>query len=123
MSLVENAMEKSYIIDKVTELDEYGSVITTYKDGAEIAVAYSFDTSTQARIAQQEGITNRYTLTTKKNIVLNFPDIIRRVSDNRYFKVTSKGTDNATPNSSGMSLRQVEAEEWSLPANEQTAST
>ena len=113
MSLVEKAMEKTYIIDKQTRPDGYGGFITTYIEGAEIMVAYSFDTSTQARIAAQEGIKNRYTLTTRKSVVLKFPDIVKRASDGKMFQITSDGTDNSTPNSAGLNLRQVEAEEWS----------
>jgi len=113
MSLVEKAMEKTYIIDKQTRPDGYGGFTTTYVEGAEIMVAYSFDTSTQARIAAQEGIKNRYTLTTRKSVVLKFPDIVKRASDGKMFQITSDGTDNSTPNSAGLNLRQVEAEEWS----------
>lgn len=115
MSLVDEAMEKSYIMDKTTTPDGYGGVKTVYTQGAEIQVAYSFDTSTQSRIAAQEGIANRYTLTTHKNVTLTFPDVVKRASDGQTFRVTSKGVDNATPSSAGLDLRQVEAEEWSIP--------
>lgn len=114
MSLVDNAMEKSYIMDKATRPDGYGGFIETYTDGAEIMIAYSLDTSTQARVAQQQGISNRYTLTTRKSVVLKFPDIIKRARDGKLFKVTSDGNDNATPDSATLDIRQVEAEEWSL---------
>lgn len=122
MSLVDNAMEKSYIMDKTTYLDEYGSVKTEYKQGAEIAVAYSFDTSTAARIAEQEGVKNRYTLTTRRDVILRFPDIVKRSRDNKYFRITSDGDDNATPASTALDIRQVEAEEWEITSDEQTTS-
>ena len=122
MSLVDNAMEKSYIIDKTTVLDEYGSVKTVYKQGAEIAVAYSFDGSTAARIAAQEGVKNRHTLTTRRSVVLRFPDIVKRARDGKYFRVTSDGDDNATPASTALDLRQVEAEEWEITSDEQATS-
>lgn len=114
MSLVDNAMEKSYVMDKATTLDGYGGIKETYTEGAEIMVAYSLDTSTQARIAQQQGISNRYTLTTRKNVVLKFPDVVKRARDGKLFRVTSDGYDNAPPDTSTLDIRQVEAEEWSL---------
>ncbi len=114
MSLVDKAMEKTYIMDKTTYKDEYGGVKTKYVEGAEIPVAYSFDNSTQARIAEQEGVTNRYTLTTKKNIILQYHDVLKRVRDGKIFRVTSDGDDNMTPNNAGLDLRQVEAEEWRI---------
>ena len=114
MSLVDNAMEATYIMDKATSADGYGGYKETYTEGAEIMVAYSLDTSTQARVAQQQGVANRYTLTTRKNIVLKFPDVVKRARDGKLFRVTSDGNDNATPNSATLDIRQVEAEEWSL---------
>lgn len=115
MSLLDEAMEASYIMDKRTAPDGRGGVETVYVQGAPIDVAYSFDTSTQARIAAQEGVTNRYTLVTKKSVVLQFHDIVKRVKDGKTFRVTSDGDDNATPASASLDMRQVEAEEWSLP--------
>lgn len=114
MSLVDSAMEKSYIMDKQTTPDGYGGVNTTWTEGAEIMIAYSFDDSTQARIAQQEGVTNRYTLTTRKSVVLRFPDVVKRAKDGKTFRVTSDGDDNSTPSSTNLNLRQVEAEQWEL---------
>ena len=118
MSLVENAMEKTYIIDKTTTLDAYGSVKTVYKEGAEIMAAYAFNSSTEARIAAQNGINNRFTVLTKKAVVLQYPDVIKRASDGKYFRITSDGKDNRTPQGAGLDLRAVEAEEWELPADE-----
>lgn len=116
MSLVDNAMEKTYIMDKITAPDGRGGVITTYKEGAEIKVAYSFDTSVEARVAEQAGTNNRFTLTTKKSVNLQYHDIVKRDRDGKIFRVTSDGDDNKTPSSASIDMRQVEAEEWTLPA-------
>lgn len=118
MSLVDNAMEKSYIMDKTTGPDGRGGVNTRYVPGAEIQVAYSFDTSTQARIAEQAGTENRFILTTKKAINLQYHDVVKRDRDGKIFRVTSDGDDNYTPASSSLDIRQVEAEEWTIPATE-----
>ena len=118
MSLVNDAMEVSYIIDKVTTEDEYGGVKTTYSQGAKIMVAYSFNSSTEARIADMQGTKNRFTLLTSKSVVLRFPDIVKRDRDGKYFRVTSDGDDNRTPNTAGLDLRAVEAEEWKITTDE-----
>lgn len=118
MGLVDNAMEKTYIIDKVTTPDGYGGVKTVYKQGAEIVAAYSFNSSTQARIAAQQGVSNRFTILTRKSVVLQYPDIVQRASDGKYFRITSDGNDNRTPKTAGLDLRAVEAEQWELPTNE-----
>jgi hypothetical protein len=117
MSLIIEAMEATTILDKSTEPDGRGGVITQYTDGAEILAAYSFNTSTEARVGQSAGANNRYTITTRQSVILQFHDIVRRESDGKIFRVTSDGKDNKTPASSGLNIRQVEAEEWKLPAN------
>lgn len=118
MSLMSAAMEKCHIIDQVTTPDGYGGFDTSYQEGAEIMVAFAFNTSTQARIAAAQGTDNRYTLFTKKSVVLKFNNIIKRDSDGRYFQVTSDGMDNRTPDSAGLDLRAVEAKEWENTSNE-----
>lgn len=118
MSLIAEAMEKSYIMDKTTAPDGYGGIKTTYKEGAEIMVAYSFNSSTQARVAAAQGTENRYSLYTKRAVLLRFADIVKRSSDGKYFKVTSDGDDNKTPQSASLDLRVVEAEEWEYTEDE-----
>lgn len=118
MGLVDEAMQKTYIMDKTTALDDYGSVKTVWKEGAEIMAAYSFNSSTTARIAAQQGVNNRFTILTRKSVVLKYPDVVKRAADGKYFRVTSDGTDNRTPNSAALDLRAVEAEEWEITNNE-----
>lgn len=115
MDLITEAMEDTYIMDKRSVLNEYGGTDSYYEEGALIKVAYTLDTSTAARIAAQEGIKNRYTLTTRKAVILKAPDVLKRVRDGKIFRVTSDGSDNNTPDSAGLDIRQVEAEEWVIP--------
>lgn len=118
MSLLSSAMEPSHIMDKTTIKDGYGGVKTVYKAGASIQVAYSFNTSTEARVAAQQGTNNRFTLMTKKSVLLRFPDIVKRDRDGKFFRVTSDGDDNRTPASAGLNIRAVEAEEIKIKAED-----
>lgn len=118
VSLIDESMEEAIIINKISVSDGSGGTITSYVPGAEISAAFSFDTSIQARIAEAAEAIGRYTITTKKNINLEYHTIIKRKKDSKVFRVTSKGDDNATPVSSYLDIRQVEAEEWEIPANE-----
>lgn len=115
MGLIDDFMDTFTLIDEVTSDDGYGGVITEYRDGASITAAITFDTSMQARIAQKSGVSSLYTLTTKKNVVLRYHQILRRESDKKILRVTSDGDDKFTPNSATLDMRQVTAEEWSLP--------
>lgn len=114
MSLLSEAMTSCVILDKRTTPDGYGGVTTEWVDGAEFRAAIVKDSSMQALQAQQQGVTGVYTVTTEKTVVLMFHDAFRRESDGKVFRVTSDGTDSATPQSAGLNMRQVRAEEWNF---------
>jgi folylpolyglutamate synthase/dihydropteroate synthase len=115
MSLLSEAMEPSVIVDKRTLPDGMGGTVTAWVDGAQIEAAIVLDNSLQARIAEKDGVTAVYTITTEKNVNLQFHDVLRRTSDSKVFRVTSDGDDKHTPASARLNMRQVSAEEWSLP--------
>lgn len=115
MSLLDAAMETFAMLDKITAPDGYGGFIATYTQGAEFQAAATFDTSIEARVAGVQGVTSLYTITTTKAINLQYHDVIKRLSDEKIFRVTSDGDDKKTPSSATLNMRQVSAEEWSLP--------
>ena len=112
MSLLSEAMEACVLLNKPTTADGYGGYIATYVDGAEFQAAIVFDTSVEARVAEAQGVTSRYTVTTSRSMVLEYHDIFRRIRDGKLFRVTSDGDDKFTPMSAGLDMRQVTAEEW-----------
>lgn len=115
MSLLDNAMESCTMLDKSTIPDGYGGFTPSWSDGAGFNAAITLDTSMTARIGGAQGVTNLYTVTTRKSITLEFHDVFRRESDGKIFRVTSDGSDKKTPNSAHLDMRQVSAEEWRLP--------
>lgn len=115
MSLLSEAMTRCVMINKTKSNDGYGGVITTWSDGASFDAAITFDSSMQARLAGQSGVTSLYTVTTRKDIVLEYHEVFKRLSDNKIFRVTSDGDDKYTPASATLNMRQVTAEEWTLP--------
>lgn len=117
MSLLSEAMESCNMLTKSIVNDGYGGYTTTWTEGAEFDAAIVFDTSIQARLAEAQGVMSRYTVTTKKNMHLEYHDVFRRNSDGKIFRVTSDGDDKYTPESASLNMRQVTAEEWTLPAN------
>ena len=70
-----------------------------------------FDTSIEARVADAQGVTSRYTVTTRRAMTLEYHDVFRRVRDGKIFRVTSDGDDKFTPSSTSLDMRQVTAEE------------
>lgn len=114
MSLLDDAMEECVMLDKTTVEDGYGGFIPTWRDGAKFNAAIVFDSSMAARVASVQGVTDLYTVTTRKAVTLNYHDVFRRVRDGKIFRVTTDGDDKATPASAALDMRVVNAEEWEV---------
>lgn len=114
MSLLDEAFEEFVILNKIRVDDGYGGSEVTWSDGQTISGAMVFNNSIEARTAEAQGVSSVYTFTTRKNIVLDYHDVMRRESDGKIFRVTSDGDDFYTPKSAGLNMRQVSCEEWRL---------
>lgn len=123
MSLLSEAMETCYMLDKTTVEDGYGGYIQKYKAGAKFKAAITFDNSIEARRADKEGVTSLYTVTTSRVITLEYHDVFFRSKDGKIFRVTSDGDDRYTPASATLDMRQVSAEEWSVAYEQSTGDT
>lgn len=117
MSLLSEAFEKCTMLSKTVQSDGYGGYVTTWAEGAEFDAAIVFDTSIQARQAEAAGVSSMYTVTTGRALTLEYHDVFRRERDGKIFRVTSDGDDKYTPASASLDMRQVTAEEWTLPTN------
>ena len=114
MSLLDDAMDACVLLDKKSLPDGEGGFTGTWSEGAAFNAAIVFSTSLQARVAQKQGVTSLYTVSTRRSVRLDYHDIFKRLSDGKIFRVTSDGDDVASPASSLLDIRQVTAEEWSL---------
>ncbi len=121
MSLLELGMEACVMMDKTTGPDGYGGYIPVWREGFKFDCAITFDTSMEARVADEAGVTSLYTVTTKRNLTLEYHDVFKRISDGKIFRVTSDGDDKYTPKTATLDMRQVTAEEYIL--NGQISST
>lgn len=115
MGLMEEQMVQCIMIDKRTVSDGRGGYDTAYVDGATFQAVIGLDTSIQARVAEQQGVTSLYKVITPKSVNLQYHDIFKRSTDNKIFRVTSDGDDKVTPNAASMQLRKVTAEQYTLP--------
>ena len=122
MSLLSDAMEQCIMLDRRTQNDGMGGYITSWIEGAEFQAAVVLNSSMEARIAEKQGVTALYTITTNKSINLQYHDVFKRKEDGKIFRVTSDGDDKHTPKSASLDMRQVSAEEWNL-ADEQDSGT
>lgn len=114
MSLIDAFKEPCIIMNKAKVSDGEGGIKVEWQEGAEFDAAIVKDTSLEARIAEKEGLTNTYTVTTSPNAALEFHDVFKRVCDGQVFRVTSNGDDMKTPDAATFQFEQVSAEEWVL---------
>lgn len=114
MSLIDDFTVPCTLLERRRVPDGEGGWRTTWEDGAAFDAAITLDSSTQARVAEAEGVTDLYTVTTSRATPLTFHDVFRRETDRQTFRVTSDGTDRRTPASAGLDMTQVSAERWEL---------
>lgn len=115
MSLLSEAMTTCIMLDKVTVKDGYGGYKRSWMEGVDFPAAITFNSSMEARVADKQGVTSLYTVTTSRALTLEYHDVFRREEDGKIFRVTSDGDDQYTPKSATLDMRLVTAEEWSLP--------
>lgn len=114
MSLIDDFKVTCTLLEKKRVPDGEGGWTVTWVDGMEFDAAIVLDNSTQARVAEKEGMTSVFTVTTEKNMGLDFHDVFRRNSDGDTFRVTSDSQDIQTPDRASFQFAQVSAEKWNL---------
>lgn len=114
MSLIDDFKVTCTLLEKKRVPDGEGGWTVTWVDGMEFSAAIVLDNSTQARVAEKEGMTSVFTVTTEKNMGLDFHDVFRRNSDGDTFRVTSDSQDIQTPDRASFQFAQVSAEKWNL---------
>lgn len=117
MSLLDQAMTDCNMYKQVRRPDGYGGYTTVWTEDTDstFKAAITFDNSLEARVAAVQGVKSLYTVTTRRDKVLMYHDVFKRLSDGKILRVTSDGDDSATPASAGLNMRQCTAEEWTIP--------
>jgi len=112
--LLYDAMTSCTMIDRRTVPDGLGSFTWQWVDGASFKAAIVKDNTLAARVAEKQGVTELYTVSVQKGVVLQFHDVFRRDEDGLVFRVTSNTTDSETPPVASFQIGQVSAERWEL---------
>lgn len=110
MTLYERMMCDCVRLIHHTEDDDEGGRSTTWNEGDHIKAAIVRDTSQELRVADKDTAKALYTVTTPSGTVLNYHDVIKRLSDGAVFRCTSNS--NPAPHPATFSFRQCSAEEW-----------
>ena len=115
MSLIDSMMEEFVFLNHVRTDDAYSGYLDTWTEGAGFPAAVIKNNTTEAQIAEKQGIEEIFTIVTRKSVVLDYHDVIKRKSDNSIFRVTSRSVDSSAPAESSIPIAKVTAERWVLP--------
>ena len=115
MNLLESMMDSCTILDRVTSSDGVLGLVSAWQDGATFKATIIKDNTTEAHIAEQQGIKQIYTVVTQNGFGLLYHAVFRRDSDGQIFRVTSEQRDSEAPEASTIKIGKVTAERWVLP--------
>lgn len=112
MTLIDAFKVPCTLLEKTRVPDGEGGWVTTWVDTISFNAAIVLDSSINARIAEAQGATGVYTVTTDRNVALDFHDAFRRDSDGQVFRVTK--VNDPTPGVATFQFNQYQAETWEI---------
>ena len=112
MSLIDEFKTVCTLVEKTRVSDGEGGWNKVWTDGATFQAAIVLDSTINARIAEHDGMTGIYTVTTDPGAKLEFHDAFRRESDRKTFRVTK--VNDSPPDVATFGFNQYQAEAWEL---------
>ena len=110
-NLLFDQFEPCVFMVKSKQPDGYGGTETIWTEGASIQAFCRMDTPVREIVGDKLVEKSTYTIITPAGTMLNFMDVIKRVSDGKYFRATSDGDDYKLPTESTVQVNKVTAEE------------
>lgn len=114
MTVFERMMEDFVLLTKSQKPDGESGMETSWEEEKMFPAVATNENTVPVRIAEADGFTSVFTITTKRDTLLKFHDVIRRKSDGKVFRITSESQDNCSPDFSDIDLAQASAERWKL---------
>lgn len=114
--LIREEMEACVMIEKKRVPDGQGGTTTEYVAGAPFDAAITKDRTLSAVVAEKQGVSEVYHVTTKAGVGLDYGETFKRLEDGKMFRVTSNAADSRTPEAATFAFERVRAEPWTIPA-------
>lgn len=115
MSLMDEYNVKCVLLTKQVVDDPVGGYKTVWTEGASFDAAWEYQSAPAILVAEQQGVGRIYRIYVDKTLELDYHDAFRRVDNGQVYRVTTPGTDRATPSFSRLNRRLIEVEQWELP--------
>ena len=116
MSLITQAMEDCRILNHVRTDDDFGGYTDAWTEGAKFRAMIGKNSSPEVLVAEQQGISEQFTVIVDQTFTLDYHDVFKRLSDESIFRVTSRTTDSTAHPASTVKIATVTAERWVLPS-------
>lgn len=114
MSLMDDFARPCVLMEKKRVQDGAGGYIVEWMEGAEFTNYQALDTSMEARRAEKEGVTSRYSALVNKAVPIEYNDVFKDKTTGETYRVTSNPADKEAPKSSALQLKYFTAERWAL---------
>ena len=112
MNLLFEMSEECCYMNHIREDDEVGSSIERWTEGSRFMATINKDSTTEAVVAERQGISEIFTVVVRKGVNLEYHDVFKRISDGQMFRVTSWSKDSEAPARSTVKIAKVTAERW-----------
>lgn len=103
------------ILNKTTQNSPEGGYITSWNECAHFINYQALDTSTEAQIAEKQGLSSIYNVLVEKGVPLVYGDYYRDTEAQTVYRVTSEPSEVQSPASSALNLKRFSAEKAVLP--------
>lgn len=118
MNLFERYGEPCHIMNRITVKHPLGGYTTKWELGIDFIGAKVLESSTEARIAEAQGMKKIFTFVVDRSLPLKQNDVILVDKENKTYRVTSDAEDLTTPIGASVPNAQVTAERWDIPPEE-----
>ena len=113
-NLLYQIMTPCKIMNHVRTDDPLGGYTETWQEGATFDASITKNGSTEVTIAERQGISEIFSVVTKRSFLLNHHDVIKRMSDGAIFRLTSNSKDLEAHPASTIQIALATAERWEL---------
>lgn len=103
------------LMEKTRVPDGEGGWVTAWKEGARFTNYQHLDSTTEALIAEQQGVTSLYELLVRKDFPIEYNDAFKDLKTDKTYRVATDPEDDVSPNISPLDLKRFRAERWTLP--------
>lgn len=115
MSLLDQFSRKCVIMEKPRKPDGEGGYVTTWAEGAEFVNHQALNTSTEAQIAERQGVSSIYEALVQSDLPVEYGDYFKDKESGNIYRLTSRPEEKVAPKSASFALKYFTAERTELP--------